>query len=119
MTSWLEQKIRRYEHKRWAEEPNRRTLPFAWGLEHIGGSAEDPNPRAFLERFAHETVARSDEWYAVTPANDYALENDVLTFTSAITSPWPENNRVYGQLFRAGRVGAAVVVLAQWNARWE
>ena len=117
--SWLEQKIRRYEHMRWAQEPNRRTLAFAWGLEHIGGSANEPDPRAFLDRFVEETLARSDEWFAAEPANDYSLEKNVLTFTSVIDSPWPENNRVYGQLFPARHSGPAVVVLAQWNARWE
>ena len=119
MASWFEQRIRRYEHMRWAQEPNRRTLPFSWGLEHIGGNARDPNPRAFLDRFARDTLARSSEWYAVTPAEDYTLEGNVLTFTSQIASPWPENNRVHGQVFRASRTGPAVVVLAQWNARWE
>ena len=116
---WLEQKIRRYEHMRWAQEPNRRVLPFAWGLEYIGGSASEADPRGFLDRFVDETIAHSDEWYASTPANDYALEGNVLTFTSQIASPWPENNRVYGQVFRARQTGPAVVVLAQWNARWE
>ena len=117
--SWLERKIRRYEHMRWAQEPNRRTLPFAWGLEHIGGSATEADPRAFLDRFVEETLAHSDEWYASTPAEDYSLADNVLTFTSAIASPWPENNRVYGQFFPARLSGPAVVVLAQWNARWE
>ena len=119
MTSWFEQTIRRYEHKRWAQEPNRRTLPFAWGLEHISGSSDAANPREFLTRFAETTVAESDDWYSVAPADDYALSNDILTFTSAIASPWHENNLVYGQVFRAKRKGPAVVVLAQWNARWE
>lgn len=122
MTSWLERKIHRYERMRFAQEPNRRTLPFDWGLEHIGG-ASHPEPRAFLERFVTEAVAQSDDWYAVTPASDYALADNVLTFTSAIASPWPENNRVHAQLFPARRndkaKGPAVVVLAQWNARWE
>jgi hypothetical protein len=119
--SWLEQKIRRYEHMRWAQEPNRRVLPFAWGLEHIGGDPKDADPRAFLERFAETTVARSHEWFAATPADDYDLHptDNVLTFTSAIESPWPVNNRVHAQLFRARQTGPAVVVLAQWNARWE
>jgi hypothetical protein len=117
--SWLEQKIRRYEHMRWAQEPNRRTLPFTWGLEHIGGSATEADPRAFLDRFVEETLAHSDEWYASTPAEDYSLADNVLTFTSAIASPWPENNRVYGQFYPARLSGPAVVVLAQWNARWE
>jgi Prolyl oligopeptidase family len=116
---WLEQKIRRYEHMRWAQEPHRQTLPFAWGQTHIGGDAHDPNPRAFLDRFVKETLAQSDDWYAASPADDYALDDNVLTFTSAIASPWPENNRVHGQLFRARRMGPAVVVLAQWNARWQ
>jgi hypothetical protein len=129
--SLFEQMIRRYEHRRWAEEPNRRTLPFQWGLEHIGGRADDPDPRAFLDRFVAETIPHSDDWFATAPADDYALTDGVLTFTSAIASPWPENNRVYAQLFpaprkqrdgaaRSGSLSrAAVVVLAQWNARWD
>jgi hypothetical protein len=124
--NFFEQRIRRYEHMRWAQEPNRRTLPFSWGLKHIGGdaraNASDSEARAFLEQFVEQTISHSDDWYAVTPASDYTLSGDnVLTFTSEIASPWPENNRVHAQLFRAGSRprGPAVVVLAQWNARWE
>jgi hypothetical protein len=119
MTSWLETKIRRYEHFRWAQEPNRRTLPFSWGLEHIGGDADEAGARQFLSNFVDQTLAHSDDWFAATSAPDYALQDNILTFSSAIESPWPENNRVYGQLFPVGRKRAAVVVLAQWNARWE
>ena len=119
MRKWVEQKIRRYEHRRWAQEPNRRVLPFSWGLEHIGGNANEADPRGFLRNFVEKTIAQSDAWYAVTPAEDYELKENVLTFTSAIASPWAENNRVHGQLFRGPRKGPAVVVLAQWNARWE
>lgn len=119
MTSWLELKIRRYEHMRWAQEPDRRTLPFSWGLEHIGGRQEEADPRGFLDRFVGKTLSRSAEWYGAMPIGNYAVEDGVLTFTSAIESPWRENNRVYGQLFPARRKGPAVVVLAQWNARWE
>ena len=116
---WLERKIRRYEHMRWDQEPNRRVLPFAWGLEHIGGSANETDPRTFLDRFVEDTIVHSGEWFAVTPATDYALDGNVLTFSSAVESPWAANNRVYGQLFPARRKGPAVIVLAQWNARWE
>jgi len=129
MASWIEQKIHRYEKMRFAQEPNRRNLPFSWGLEYIGGGASESDPRAFLDRYIDDAVARSDEWYAVTPASDYALAENVLTFTSAVESPWAANNRVHAQLFPArgpkpknGAVadgGPAVVVLAQWNARWE
>jgi|SRR5580704_3861705 hypothetical protein len=118
----FEQRIRRYEHMRWAQEPNRRSLPFSWGLEHIGGDANDLDPGAFLDRFADQTIARSEEWFAATPADDYSLSGEnVLTFTSQLVSPWPENNRVHAQFFPSRRRGGgpAVVVLAQWNARWE
>src|ERR1700692_2407306 len=84
LMSWIEQKVFAYEHMRFAQEPARRVLPFAWGLEHIGGSATERDPRGWLENFARETVAHSDEWFATTPADDYALNDNVLTFTSAI-----------------------------------
>ena len=119
MASWFEQKVRRYEHKRWAEEPNRRILSFAWGLEHVGGNPNDPEPRSFFQQFSEETIADSSAWYASTPADDYQVKDNVLNFTSQIASPWPENNRVYAQYFPVPKAKAAVVVLAQWNARWE
>jgi hypothetical protein len=129
MPSWYEKRVRRYEQKRFDQEPKRRTLPFAWGVEHIGGDPADPNPRAFFDRYIADAVARSDDWYAVAPASDYALAENVLTFTSAVASPWSENNRVHAQFFGVGSVhpgwgggrrnsrngtrGPAVVVLAQ------
>jgi len=117
--SWLEQKVLAYEQMRFAQEQNRRVLPFEWGLEHVGGDPHDRDPRAWLDQFIAGTLAHSDEWFTTTPAGDYALEEDVLTFTSAIESPWLENNRVHAQVFKARRHGPAVVVLAQWNSRWE
>jgi dienelactone hydrolase len=117
--NWFAQRVRRYEHMRWAQEPNRRTLPFAWGLEHIVESPNGANPRALLDRFAAETIPDSDNWLAATPADDYKLEDNVLTFTSQIASPWPANNRVHAQFFPGREPRAAVVVLAQWNARWD
>jgi Prolyl oligopeptidase family len=118
--SWLEQKVRAYEEMRFAQEQNRRVLSFAWGLEHIGGSAHESDPRGWLDHFVTGTLADSDNWFAATPAEDYSLDDhNILTFSSAIASPWPENNRVHAQFFQARRSGPAVVVLAQWNSRWE
>ncbi len=123
----LEQKIRRYEHKRWAAEPNRRSLPFTWGLEHIGGRENETDPRGFLRRFVEQTLAASDAWFACETPTDYELKSLAegapwmaeLEFTSAICSPWPENNRVHARLFPARDSGAAVVVLPQWNADYQ
>jgi hypothetical protein len=116
---WIAQRVRAYEEMRFGQEPNRRILPFEWGLEHIGGDRNDPDPRAFLHNFVEEKLVHSDDWFAATPASDYCLQDNVLTFTSAVASPWPENNRVHAQVFRGRRKGPAVIVLAQWNSRWE
>lgn len=124
---WYEQKLRAYEHGRWADEKNRRTLPFAWGLEHIGGRADEPEPRAFLNDFAERTLRASDAWFAPQPRGDFRFtqsrevrgESGVLTFTSAIESPWPVNDGVNARFFPAHHSGSAVVVLAQWNAKWH
>ncbi len=125
--SWLELAIRRYEHRRWTTDDNRRVLPFAWGLEHIGGRKDEPDPHGFLNRWAGETIEHSDAWFGVTPASDYRLSEGangvasdrVLTFTSAVPSPWPENNTVHARFFQARHSGPAVVVLPNWNAKWD
>jgi len=128
---WFERKIRRYEHRRWTTDDNRRVQPFHWGLEHIGGSPVDPNPGAFVRDYARKAIESSTEWYAASPADNYRLdvgrfatahEKDcVLTFTSSIDSLWPENNTVHAQLFPARKSGPgpAVLLLPNWNAKWH
>lgn len=125
--SWLEQKIRRYEHARWTVDNNRRVYPFEWGLEHIGGRADEPDPRRFLNAWLDETLEHSDEFFATTPAEDYVLHppqngasgGQVLTFTSQVASPWANNNLVHARFFRARGNGPAVVLLPNWNAKWH
>lgn len=125
--TWFEQQIRRYEHRRWAQEKNRAILPFAWGLEHIGGNSAESNPREFLDWFVTKTIATSDEWFAASPRSEFRFtpshevpgESGVLRFISAIESPWVENNLVHARFFPARQSGPATVVLAQWNAKWH
>jgi hypothetical protein len=140
---WLERRIRRYEHRRWTTDDNRRVQPFAWGLQHIGGDPDHPDPAAFLRRYSRETIATSHDWFGIGAAPDYRLDsNNVLTFTSSIESPWPENNTVYAQFFparsaavpltrngarphtgrsahRPGNSLPAVLLLPNWNAKWH
>lgn len=120
---YLERIIRRYEHKRWAAEDNRSGRQFDWGIEHIGGPANHPDPREFLDRFAMETIHSSDRWFAAEPPGDARLndgeEGKVLTFTSAVRSAWTENNLVWARYFPSRGSRAAVVVLPQWNAGWN
>jgi hypothetical protein len=118
--NWLEQRIRRYEHRRWTTDDNRRVRPFEWGLEHIGGRADEADPAAFLLDYSRSAVENSRVWYEVAPADDYRLDSqNVLTFPSSLESPWPENNTVHAQLFPAKSKKAAVLVLPNWNAKWH
>ena len=124
---WFERKIRRYEHRRWTTDDNRRVQPFHWGLEHLGGDPNNPDPAAFVRQYAQNVIAHSRDWFATTPATDYSLSPDhILTFTSSIASPWPENNTVHGQLFpaksnpkRPNEKPPAVLLLPNWNAKWH
>ncbi len=125
--NWLERRIRRYEHARWTTDDNRRVFPFEWGLEHIGGRRDEPDPRGFLNEWVARTLAHSDAWFAAPPATDYVLhppengeaDGRVLTFTSHVASPWPENNLVRARFFGVRASGPAVVVLPNWNAKWN
>jgi hypothetical protein len=130
--NFFERKIRRYEHRRWTTDDNRRVQEFQWGLEYIGGSPEDADPGAFVRQYAKRAIAESEDWYAATPAHDYELDGEnVLTFSSSIESRWPENNKVHAQFFPAKRSvlarsgpkttgrGPAILVLPNWNAKWQ
>ncbi len=116
--------IHSIERRLWRQETRRRTHPFAWGAEHLGGPADrDGDERGFLQGYATEALAQSEEFFATGPADQYRLDGNLLTFPSAIQSAFPENNRVYARIFPArgessnGRQPKrAVVVLPQWNA---
>jgi hypothetical protein len=119
--SWYEHWIRRYEHRRWTTDDNRMVRPFEWGVEHLEGKSQNgDNPRGLLREYSRAAVERSAEWYADEEVRDYRLDgDDVLAFTSAVKSPWPENNTVFGQFFPARKNGPAVLVLPNWNAKWH
>ena len=105
--NWFERKIRRYEHRRWTTDDNRRVQPFHWGLEHIGGSSDEPDPGAFVRQYAQNAIESSPDWYAATPADDYPSTAKRPHLHQFLESPWPENNTVHAQLFPAGRPSKA------------
>jgi len=117
---WFERRIRRYEHRRWTTDDNRRVQPFHWGLEHIEGDPADTDPAAYVHQYARNAIKTSKEWFATTPAENYRIDaENVLTFTSSMVSPWPENNVVHAQFFPARDRRAAVLLLPNWNAKWH
>jgi hypothetical protein len=118
--SWYEHAIRRYEHRRWTTDDNRMVRSFEWGLEHITGRSGSQDPREFFGEYASEAIARSEQWYSAPHVSDYRLDREnVVTFTSPLESPWPQNNTVHAQFFAARKSGPAVLVLPNWNAKWH
>src|SRR5207302_11131350 len=61
--NWFEQRIRRYEHRRWTTDDNRHVRPFEWGLEHLDGGSGQADPAAFLHEYSANAIARSREWF--------------------------------------------------------
>ncbi len=102
---------------------NRIPRPFEWGIDWLADQhLPAGDPRQVLQDWGDATVARSEEFYAVSPPDDALLTGDMLTFTSALKTPHPENNTVRARYFpdpsARGRK-RAVVVMAQWNSDAE
>jgi dienelactone hydrolase len=104
---------------------NRVVRPFEWGLEwtHRWPVAErfprnGHDPESYLRMLNREGLGASEEFYAYRVPSDFSLDGNLLTFTSAVDTPYPENNRVYGQWFpaRGKKRKVAAVVLPHWNA---
>ena len=121
--------IRAQERRRATRDTDRVVLPFEWGAEHVSQNPNGGDPREAVFAAARESVERSEEFYALAPVRDYKLDGDLLTWTSAVRTPSPENNTARARFFPAeppqrarGRRGGprrAVVVLPQWNADEE
>ncbi len=114
------------ERRHFARENNRRVLPFEWGAEHIIDRVNGDDPRRLFADYARKAVARSEEFYALPAINDYGLDaNHLLTWTSAVHTPTPENNTARARFFPATKkIGdaearRAIVLLPQWNAGAE
>lgn len=132
--------LRRYFH-RWERalasvDNNRLVRPFEWGEDWLTDDASNrgADPETRVREYVDRVMRDTDAWYAVEPAREYGtapLPSDarpgerMITFTSALTTPHPENNTVYLRYFPgslkprpSGKQARrrAVLVMAQWNA---
>jgi hypothetical protein len=132
----LKRLFHRWERSLASVDNNRVVRPFEWGAEWLTGDgrAPDGDPETYVREYVERVMHDADAWYAVDAAGVYGtapLPADarsgerMITFASAITTPHPENNRVYLRYFPAAgtrrshgpaRPRRAVVVMAQWNA---
>jgi len=116
-----------WENRLCSRATNRVVRPFEWGLDWTPGwpvaqrfPRNGHDPESYLRLLNRAALESSDEFFAYRPPSDFALEGNLLRFTSAVTTPYPENNIVHGQWFPArtkpGARRVAVVVLPHWNA---
>jgi hypothetical protein len=106
---------------------NRVARPFEWGLEWAANwppAREFPrnghDPEGYFRVLNDAGVAASDRFYSYDTPSDYRLEGDLLRFTSAVPTPYRENNTVVGHWHPAkNHRNRAVLVLPHWNASFQ
>jgi hypothetical protein len=113
----------KWERRLASAATNRVARPFEWGLDWLADQhLPYGDAGSAIAEWGEATVAESDRFYAVTPADDYSLDGDTLTFTSAVDTPHPENNTVRARFFPESSPRGrkrAVLVLPQWNSNAE
>ncbi len=109
-----------HQRERWYHQldNNRLVRPFDWGLPYILDHVNGDDPRRLLQQHTTRVMEASDDFYALPPINDFQLEGDQLTWTSAVHTPSSENNIARARYFPIKKpTKKAVVVLPQWNAQ--
>ncbi|NJM52582.1 MAG: abhydrolase domain-containing 18, partial [Blastocatellia bacterium] len=114
--------LKRYMHKRERYfaylNDNRVVRPFGWGMEFVTDNVNGKNPHEFFRKYAKNAIENSDEYFNLTDISDYQLEENNLTWTSAVITPSIENNTAYAKFFpHPENKKSAVVVLPHWNAK--
>lgn len=107
---------------------NRVVRPFEWGMEWTSRwpcarrfPRNGHDPESYLRLLNRVAIENSEEFYSYEKPRDYRLDGRMLRFTSAVDTPFPNNNMVHGQWFPAphkrGGKRCAAVVLPHWNAQ--
>ncbi len=110
------------------DDPERRVLPFDWGVAHLpsfpgwDSAAASSPPRAAVHRHVERALELSRDYFAAPAASDFSLVGRRLRFSSPAATGVPENDTASADYFPlssngVSRRGAAVVVLPQWNAK--
>src|SRR4051794_21112132 len=114
MTGLYARWINRWESKLANRDTNRLVRPFEWGLDWLPNPPDSP---ASLREYLVENTKRSSDFFSYQTPSDFTLQSGRLTFTSAVESPYPENNKASARFFPVSDPQRrAVIVLPQWNS---
>lgn len=117
-----------WENRLCFRSTNRTVRPFEWGMEWTsrwpcarGFPRNGHDPESYLRVLNRAAMENSDDFFGYEKPRDFRLDGQMLRFTSAVETPYPENNTVHGQWFPArhkpGARRCAAVVLPHWNAQ--
>lgn len=132
--------IHNWERRLARRDNNRVVREFDWGTEFLdplfvpaSSNGNEVDERRLVFSFNEHAISRSDKFFELDVPPEFSLVDDWVTFQSAITTPFPENNTAYARYFpAAGRRRSsngsrwdevdrarrrAVVVLPHWNAK--
>jgi hypothetical protein len=98
---------------------------FEWGLEWTKSwscasecGSVNGNPATYLKLLNEAAIRDSGSFFDYKTPTDFQYKDNLLQFTSAATTPSPENNIVRAQWFPSNRDRRrAVMVLPHWNAQ--
>ncbi len=116
-----------WENRLCSRATNRVVRPFDWGIEWTKNwptarrlPRNGHDPESYLRLLNQAATETSEEFFAYETPRDFSLHGNLLKFTSAVETPYPENNLVHGQWFPAknkpGSRRVATLVLPHWNA---
>ncbi len=106
-----------WERRLASRDKNRIVRPFEWGLEWLEIEPANGDERRPVRERTARALDASEAFFSYRQPSDYRCDGCHLTFTSPLTTPYPENNLVHADLFPAAHDrGRAVLVLPQWNA---
>jgi hypothetical protein len=109
--------LSRWEHQLATRDTNRVVRPFEWGEDWLPLASRNGDPRRHVAEFVSGAIADSSRFFAYEPPRDHRVDGRVLTFTSPLETPYPENNTVHADFFPAPLDRRrAVLVLPQWNS---
>jgi len=110
-----------WEHQLATVDTNRVVRPFEWGLDWLGFDPADSHPQDRVNEWTREAMTDSARFYDLPHTDEFERRGDVLTFPSALVTPYPENNTVSVGIYPAREKSGpqrrrAIIVLPQWNS---
>jgi hypothetical protein len=120
-------RMEQWEDRLASRTTDRVVREFEWGLDWTRNwpctsrvPDDGTDPASYLARLNEVAVHDDSRFFGYRTPSDFRIEQNLLKFTSAVVTPYPENNTVTGQWFpaKADR-RRAVLVLPHWNARFH